>query len=123
MTWRTEAGVARGRAARSGSRLRIATSVSEAVTPPKARRPESISASTQPNDQRSVRLSTGCPRACSGLMYAGVPRIDPSRVALPAAVAASVSVAETDTLLARPKSRTLTLPPGVTLTLAGFRSR
>ncbi len=68
MTWRIDAGVARGRAERSGSRLRIATSVSEAVAPLKARRPESISASTQPNAQRSVRLSTSCPRACSGLM-------------------------------------------------------
>ena len=40
----------------------------------------SISYSTQPNDQISVRLSIGLPRACSGLMYAAVPRITPSRV-------------------------------------------
>ena len=31
-------------------------------------RPVSISYSTQPNAQMSVRLSTACPRACSGLM-------------------------------------------------------
>ena len=38
------------------------------VSPSKALRPVSISKSTQPNAQMSVRLSTGCPRACSGLM-------------------------------------------------------
>ena len=32
------------------------------------RRPDSISKSTHPNAQMSVRLSTACPRACSGLM-------------------------------------------------------
>ncbi len=39
--------------------------------PRNAVRPVSISYSTQPNAQMSVRLSTVCPRACSGLMYAG----------------------------------------------------
>ena len=38
------------------------------VSPPKARRPVSISNRTQPNAQMSVRLSTGLPRACSGLI-------------------------------------------------------
>ena len=32
------------------------------------RRRAHISKTTQPNAQMSVRLSTGCPRACSGLM-------------------------------------------------------
>ena len=41
----------------------------------------SNSYSTQPNAQISVRLSTALPRACSGLMYAGVPRITPCIVA------------------------------------------
>ena len=43
-------------------------SVSVTVSPSNARRPVSISNSTQPNAQMSVRLSTACPRACSGLM-------------------------------------------------------
>ncbi len=45
-------------------------------------RPVSISYKTQPNAQISVRLSTVCPRACSGLMYAAVPRMTPSCVPL-----------------------------------------
>ena len=49
--------------------------VSEMVSPPNAVRPASISNSTHPNDQMSLRLSRPFPRACSGLMYAGVPRI------------------------------------------------
>ena len=42
--------------------------VSETVSPSNAPRPVSISYSTQPNAQTSLRLSTGFPRACSGLM-------------------------------------------------------
>src|SRR5918993_563567 len=45
-----------------------------------ARRPASISKSTQPNAQMSVRVSTCCPRACSGLIYADVPRTTPRLV-------------------------------------------
>jgi hypothetical protein len=37
-------------------------------------------ASTTPNAQISARLSTIAPRACSGAMYAAVPRITPARV-------------------------------------------
>src|SRR6266545_581243 len=48
------------------------------VLPGNALRPASISYSTQPNAQISVRLSTACPRACSGLIYAGVPTIVPT---------------------------------------------
>ena len=42
--------------------------------------PVSISYSTHPNAQMSVRWSTGRPRACSGDMYAAVPRIMPACV-------------------------------------------
>ena len=42
--------------------------VSAIVSPENAARPVSISNSTHPNAQMSVRLSTGLPRACSGLM-------------------------------------------------------
>ena len=47
--------------------------VSDTVAPGNAMRPVSNSKSTHPNAQMSARLSTDCPRACSGLMYAAVP--------------------------------------------------
>ena len=40
------------------------------VSPVNRRVPVSISKRTTPKDQMSARLSTGLPRACSGLMYA-----------------------------------------------------
>ena len=61
-------GAASGRAVQSGSRSRIATIASDTVSPTNAWRPVSISYNIQPNAQISVRLSTGRPRACSGLM-------------------------------------------------------
>ena len=76
----------------------------------------------------SARLSTGRPFACSGAMYAAVPRITPRSVRagdrtvgeLASAVALASSGASA---LARPKSSTFTAPSGVIFTLAGFRSR
>ena len=74
----------------------------------------------------SVRLSTALPRACSGDMYAAVPRMTPC------IVPAALNVGEFDGSLpdsplanafANPKSNTLTLPSAVSFTLAGFRSR
>jgi hypothetical protein len=62
----------------SGSFLTTAASTSVVVSPLKARRPMSISYSTQPNAQMSARLSTGLPRACSGLIYGAVPRSIPA---------------------------------------------
>ena len=63
----------------------------------------------------SARLSTGLPRACSGLMYAAVPRI------APACVAAIESVGDMDTFgsfgsfgpfnFGRPKSRISPIRP------------
>ena len=64
----TIGGVVAGNAVQSGSLSRTAVIVSDTVAPFAARRPVSISYSTQPNDQMSVRLSSGSPRACSGLM-------------------------------------------------------
>ena len=61
-------GAVAGRAAQSGSPLNTSASVSLPPSPSNARRPVSISKSTQPNAQMSVRRSTGLPRACSGLM-------------------------------------------------------
>ncbi len=49
-------------------------------SPPNGRRPASISNSTAPNAQMSVHLSTALPRACSGDIYAAVPKIIPACV-------------------------------------------
>ena len=43
--------------------------------------PVSISNRTAPKAHMSVRLSTRLPLACSGLIYAAVPRITPTLVA------------------------------------------
>jgi hypothetical protein len=74
--------------------------------------------------QISARLSTTFPRACSGLMYAAVPRMTP------ACVAAMLMVGESrdgaggvPPIFARPKSSTFTTPSALVLMLAGFRSR
>ena len=97
---------------------------SDTVEPGNATRPVSISKSTHPKAQMSARLSTLCPRACSGLMYAAVPSSTPSRVPLITIVGdCERSGAEPALDFASPKSSTLTVPPGVTLMLAGFRSR
>ena len=69
-----------GSVAQSGSRVRTAASTSLTVSPSKSRRPVSISHSTTPKAQMSARLSTGLPRACSGDMYAAVPRMIPAAV-------------------------------------------
>jgi hypothetical protein len=105
--------------------------ISVTSSPPNARRPTNISNSTQPNDHTSVRSSTGLPLACSGDMYAAVPRTMPCMVP-----AGDVSVGEfigsavgsltrpvASIALASPKSRTFTVPSGRTLMFAGFRSR
>ena len=70
-------GAAVGSLVQSGSRETIADSVSVTVSPANGDTPVSISYSTQPNAQMSDRLSTGLPRACSGLMKLAVPRITP----------------------------------------------
>ena len=59
-------------------------------------------------------------------MYAGVPATVPGRLSLAWAssvVASSPSPSSACVSLARPKSRTLTTPSGVTITFAGLRSR
>ena len=76
----------------------------------------------------SDRLPAGLPFACSGLMYAAVPRMTPICV-----IAGVVIVGELVTpglnadagssAFARPKSRTFTVPSGRSLMFAGFRSR
>ena len=65
---RTCAGSVAGNAVQSGSDLTTDEMISVASSPSNAFLPVSISNSTQPNAQTSVRLSTARPRACSGLM-------------------------------------------------------
>ena len=62
------AGVSAGSACQSGSCFNTAAKVSEGVSPANDVWPVSISYNTQPKAQMSVRLSTACPRDCSGLM-------------------------------------------------------
>ncbi len=50
------------------------------VSPVKSLFPVSISNNTTPNAQMSARLSTFAPRACSGDMYAAVPKMTPASV-------------------------------------------
>ena len=66
------------------------------VSPANRRWPVNISHTITPKAQMSARLSTALPRACSGAMYAAVPRI------MPAAVPWAASVGECDRLGAEP---------------------
>ena len=110
----------------SGSLVRTAAIVSVRVGPLNSRCPVSSSYSTTPNDQISERLSTGTPRACSGLMYPAVPSRTPSRVGDNVAVGEltrSSPAANGSAAFAKPKSSTFTRPAGVTIMFDGFRSR
>jgi hypothetical protein len=110
-----------------GSVLRTDANVSEIVSPVNRRWPASISKTTTPNAQISARLSAGRPLACSGLMYAALPRMRCAAVA--AAPAAGDLIASTSVPLvgsrafASPKSSTFTVPSSRILMFAGFRSR
>ena len=90
-------------------------------SPSNARRPVSISKSTHPNAQMSARLSTGLPRACSGLMYAAVPRMSPSlrhrrrRDRRRHARGSATAAGDASIAFASPKSSTFTVPSGADL--------
>ena len=77
---RTGRGRSSGSASQSGSLLSTLANVSLTFGSLNARLPVSISKITHPNAQMSARLSTGWPRACSGLMYAAVPSNMPTPV-------------------------------------------
>ena len=85
-----------------------------------ARRPLSISYSTTPKEKMSERASTASPLACSGDMYAAVPRTVPASVS--AMVCVAPSGAGAVAIFASPKSSSFT-PDAVTRILAGFKSR
>ena len=57
-----------GKRSQRGSRVSTCAIVSETSSPAKVRVPVSISYSTHPNAQMSLRLSAGFPFACSGDM-------------------------------------------------------
>ena len=120
-------GVFAGSAVQSGTSFSTAASTCDVVSPPNTCRPVSISRSTTPNAQRSLRLSTALPAACSGDMYAAVPRMMPACVACIDSVGEFIAFAldppAGSIAFAKPKSSTFTVPSGRTLMLAGFRSR
>jgi hypothetical protein len=127
-TLRMPAGTSGGSARQSGSSFSTDAIACETVSPSNARRPVSISNRTAPNAHRSVRRSTGRPAACSGLMYAAVPRITPAAVicageVIVGDVAPPADETTESIAFARPKSRTFTSPSGRSLMFAGFRSR
>ena len=77
-----------------------------------------------PNEKMSERASSGLPSACSGDMYAAVPRMMPAPVrASPVGSSVWLEAAEGSLSFASPKSSTFTAPPDPTITLAGLRSR
>ena len=78
---RTGFGVLAGSSFQSGSALMISASVSVTLSPLNAILPANISNRTHPKPQMSARRSTGRPFACSGGMYAAVPRMTPAFVA------------------------------------------
>jgi hypothetical protein len=108
-----DGGVFAGSAVQSGSFVITKASVCEIVSPSNKRFPVSISHRTTPNDQMSDRLSADLPLACSGDMYAAVPRMTPARVAASVRVGECVALTSCTpgpwTAAARPKSRTFTV--------------
>ena len=84
----------------------------------------------------SLAFDTGRPFACSGAMYAAVPRMTPTPVTPIGLVSVGECVIAIDDVgvvafplsggpsaLARPKSSTFTVPSARTFTFAGFKSR
>ena len=117
MSWRNDAGIPCGsRSIRNGS-FSTAARTSVTVSPANRRSPVNISNNTAPKAQMSARRSATRPLACSGLMYAAVPRITPAWViAGEITVSASASSAVAPVLsrpgaLARPKSTSFTVQP------------
>src|SRR5258706_14087988 len=74
---RIAVGVAAGSVRQFGSVFSTDANVSKIVSPVNSRWPVNISKTITPNAQTSARLSAACPLACSGAMYAAVPRITP----------------------------------------------
>ena len=97
------------------------------VSPRNGLLPVSSSCTITPNEKTSDRESSRRPSACSGDMYAGVPRMAPVRVWGTASSVGcdsrpSVELAPAATL-ARPKSSSFTRPVDEIITFEGLRSR
>jgi hypothetical protein len=120
-----DAGTAAGSAIQSGSSLSTLASVSDTDSPANACLRLNISYSTAPNDQMSERRSATLPLACSGDMYAAVPKIIPLSVPLNIVgeLESAIFAGAFSSAFAKPKSSTLTLLSDVIFTLAGFKSR
>jgi hypothetical protein len=85
------------------------------VSPRNGTWPVNSSKITMPSAYTSLRKSTFSPRACSGLMYSGVPTTTPNAVA--------PSVASRFASFAMPKSISRTRPRSSIMMLGVFRSR
>ncbi len=122
---RSAGGVSSGNLLQSGSALMMLACTWPTLSPPNSCVPVSISYSTQPKAQMSVRLSTTLPRACSGLMYRAVPISTPTLVSPIGASGGCVRLGSrpSPVALASPKSSTFRRASGVILMLAGLRSR
>jgi hypothetical protein len=105
-----------------GSSRKIAEVNSAEDWPVNGRRPVHISWRRTPREKMSVRWSSARPETCSGDMYAGVPITTPACVWAEVRVASPLELSPR-TSFAKPKSRILTRPSWVTITLAGLRSR
>ena len=78
---------------------------------------------TAPSEKRSVRGSSSLPSACSGDMYANVPKVVPLPVSCATSrVFVKASAASRSLVLAMPKSRIFACPRSVMKMFAGFMS-
>ena len=90
------------------------------LLPSNALRAVSISYSTAPKANRSVRASASFASNCSGAMYWNVPKIVPGLVSPMETVLPSTGMRLS--IRAKPKSKSLA-PDFVNMMLAGFKSR
>ena len=118
------------RTAGTGARCRISLNAAAEVAPRNGNFPVAISYNTVPNENRSVRASSSFPNACSGDIYATVPRAEPGLVICSLE---SSNVASSDAVspvaptplatFASPKSKIFACPRVVTKMFAGLMSR
>ena len=96
-----------------GVSLRMADMIDTLVSPLNGLSPVAISYRRMPRENTSERESTVVPCACSGDMYATVPRMRPAPVNGSVVIAAvRPSFGDSSRSFARPKSSTFTPPSG-----------
>ena len=97
----------------TGVWFRIASDTTPVVSPRKGSLPVAISYKTTPNENKSVRASSGFPRTCSGDMYATVPTVAPGLVRSSSGAAVAIEEmllgvpSDERSSFANPKSRIL----------------